>query len=295
MNELQVLFVGTGLAISALPVIARTLMDLHLLRTELGLIVMGAATVNDLVGWAIFVVILDSMQSGGGASHLLLNAGLLVTLMALIIGVGPRLLESTIRFLQTRLRWPAEAASGVIIIAVLITAAATNALGIHAAFGAYLSGVTLARCRTLTMPLSDMTRQLVPAIDGMLYFTTVGLSADIMSHFDLELVLVLVAVASIGKVVGGLIGGRVAKMPPKIALAVGVGLNSRGAMEILLASTALEYGLIDQRLFVALVVVAVVTSITSGPIMRRLLASSQPDTSSGMVPSRLIVANDSRS
>ena len=88
------------------------------------------------------------------------------------------------------------------------------------------------------------------------------------------------AVARLGKILGAGLGARLGGMPGRQALAVGFGMNARGAMEMILASIALDYGLIDQRIFVALIVMALVTSLLSGPIMQRLLRSqpSRADT-----------------
>ena len=104
-----------------------------------------------------------------------------------------------------------------------------------------------------------------------LYFVSVGLRVDFAAHFDFGLVLLVLLIACVGKIVGAGLGAWIGGMGLREALAVGFGMNARGAMEIILASVALEYKLIDQRIFVALVVMAIVTSMLSGPIMGRLI------------------------
>jgi Kef-type K+ transport system membrane component KefB len=103
-----------------------------------------------------------------------------------------------------------------------------------------------------------------------LYFVSIGLRVNFAANFDLGLVLLIILIACVGKIGGASLGAWLARLPARQALAVGFGMNARGAMEIILASVALEYGLIDERIFVALVVMALVTSVLSGPMIQRL-------------------------
>jgi Kef-type K+ transport system membrane component KefB len=105
-----------------------------------------------------------------------------------------------------------------------------------------------------------------------LYFVSVGLRVNFVAGFDLLLVAVVLAVACLGKLAGATLGARLGGMPPGRALAVGFAMNARGAMEVILATVALQEGLIDQRIFVALVFMAIVTSLMSGPAIKRLVS-----------------------
>jgi Kef-type K+ transport system membrane component KefB len=114
---------------------------------------------------------------------------------------------------------------------------------------------------------------LVNYVFAPLYFVSIGLRANFSANFDLFLVIVLILVASVGKILGATLGAWLSKMPLREALAVGFGMNARGAMEILIASIALQYNIIDQRIFIALVITAFVTTIIASPIMQYLMAS----------------------
>ncbi len=103
-----------------------------------------------------------------------------------------------------------------------------------------------------------------------LYFVAIGLRVNFAAGFDLWLVVAVLAVACIGKVAGAGARAWLGGMAPRRALAVGFGMNARGAIELILAIVALEHGLIDQRIFVALVFMAIATSPMSGPAMKRL-------------------------
>lgn len=96
-----------------------------------------------------------------------------------------------------------------------------------------------------------------------------------MAHFDWMLTLSVLLIACVGKVIGCSIGGRLAGMPWRESFAIGFGMNSRGAMEIILGLIALQYGIIDEKIFVSLVAMAIVTSVMSGPLMEAMFKKSE--------------------
>jgi Kef-type K+ transport system membrane component KefB len=271
------IFVGTALSISALPVIARILMDLRLIQRELGIVVMTAAALNDVVGWSLFAILLNVLmpargsESGLSLEAVAANLGLMVGFVAIVLLAGRYLSRPGLHWMRTHLSWP-SAFIGVTSVVVLGAAAVTQTLGIHAVFGAYLVGIALGQALDPgeENEAHDVVHQFAISFFAPLYFVSIGLRADFARDFDLPLVLLVLIVACLGKIGGASLGARLGGMAPREALAVGFGLNARGAMEIILASVALESGLIDQRVFVALVVMAVVTSAMAGPVMSRL-------------------------
>ncbi len=267
------LFIGTALSISALPVIARILMDLDLIEKQLGVIVMAAATIDDLIGWSLFAVILSNIAPHDeSARSLWMTLGLVLVFSVLILGIGLWPGQRALHWSRSHLPWP-SGFIGVSAILVLVAAASAEAIGIHAIFGAFLAGAALAQSSQEQNQAHEIVAQFVRSFFAPLYFVSIGLQVDFAAHFDLLLVSLVLVVACLGKIVGVGIGARLGRLPPREALAVGFGMNARGAMGMILASVALEHQLIDQRVFVALIVTALVTSILSGPIMQRLLAS----------------------
>ncbi len=280
-------FVGTALSISALPVIARILMDLRLIQRELGIVVMTAAALNDVVGWGLFAILLNVLmpgrasQSAMGWETMVANLGLLVGFVTVVLLAGRCLSRPGLHWMRTHLSWP-SAFIGMTTVIVLGGAAVTQTLGIHAVFGAYLVGIALGQALDPgeENEAHDVIHQFAISFFAPLYFVSIGLRANFASDFDLPLVLLVVLVACVGKIGGASLGAWLGGMPSRDALAVGFGLNARGAMEIILASVALESGLIDQRVFVALVVMALVTSAMAGPVMSRLTAEEKEATPS---------------
>jgi mannitol/fructose-specific phosphotransferase system IIA component (Ntr-type) len=160
---------------------------------------------------------------------------------------------------------------GVAVILALLGAALTEWIGVHALLGAFLAGVAFGDSSHLRERTRATIDQFVTAGLAPLFFTTIGLSVDFAANFDLGLTALLIAIACAGKILGCAWGAARAGMERREAWAVGFAMNARGAMEIVLGMIALRAGLIGERLFVALVVMALVTSMMSGPLMARVL------------------------
>lgn len=262
------LFFATALAISALPVIARTLMDLNLFRSDVGMVVIAAAVFNDLVGWIVFALILGMV---GGEDHSIwMTVGWVLGYAALMLTLGRFLLHKSLPFIQAHLSWPSGVLSFALILA-LFGAAITEWIGVHALFGAFLVGVALGDSAHLRERTRTSIDQFVTGGLAPLFFTTIGLSVDFVANFDPLLTLLVLVIACAGKILGCAWGARRAGMVRREAWAVGFGMNARGAMEIILGLIALRAGIIGEELFVALVIMALATSMMSGPLMEWVL------------------------
>lgn len=265
------LFMGTALSISALPVIARILMDINLLKTEMGAIVMGSATLNDLIGWSLFAAVLGSV-----APENLLNLPpyatfvIVLGLFAVMLTVGRAAARRAQDWLRSNLPWPGGFL-GVAAAIMLAVAAVSEAIGIHAVFGAFLAGLAFSEGQEKRNEAHEMVYQFVMYFFAPLYFVSVGLRANFVTAFDPVLVAVVLIVACAGKIIGATLGAMAGRVERKQALAIGFAMNARGAMEMLLATVALDVGLIDDRIYVALITMALVTSVISGPAIERLI------------------------
>lgn len=270
------LFMATALSISALPVIAKTLIDLNLYRSDLGMVVVAAAIFNDLVGWIIFAIILGLMGTSANPNMSIgQTIGLTLGFAALMLTVGRWLIGRLLPWLQAYTSWPGGVLGFALSLA-LLGAAFTEWIGVHAIFGSFLVGIAIGDSPHLREQTRNVIGQFVSFIFAPLFFASIGLRVDFFTHFDLPLTLTVLLIACLGKVIGCGLGARWSGMAQREAWAVGFGLNARGAMEIILGLLALQYGLIGQRLFVALVSMALITSMMSGPVMQRLLKSKKP-------------------
>jgi Kef-type K+ transport system membrane component KefB len=251
------LFIGTALSISALPVIARILMDLDLLKTGLGGIIVGAATINDIVGWSIFALILSIIKTN---ISLGLNMGLTAGVLVVTIGI---LYQTD----KNRAWFESPFGGGIIDLIALIMLAASIASelwGAHGIFGAFLSGVILSERSHRRDLILKKAYLPVMTILAPIYFVSIGLKTNFAANFDPAIILLVFSVACIGKILGAGLGAMAGGLKERTALAIGFGLNARGAMEIVLATAALDYGLIEEHIFVALVIMALATTVISG-------------------------------
>jgi len=272
------LFLGVALSISALPVIAKTLLDLGLFKTDVGLLVMAAATIDDLAGWIGLSLLLGPVR---GAGVDLVAFGRTVALAAAFTAVlllaSRRLIDGAL----ARVERVAVAASGRVLSAVillaLVGAAATQAIGLHAIFGGFVVGLTVGESSRITERTRAAIEDFVFNVFAPVFFASIGLRVDFAAAFDPRLVVLVFALATLPKLVGCTVGARIGGMKWRQATAVGFGMNARGAIGILLADLAHEAGLLTDQIFVALVVMALATSLVSGPAMKRLLYAEEPD------------------
>lgn len=269
-------FFATAISISALPVIARTLMDLELYTSDLGMIVIAAALFNDLLGWMVFAVMLGLL--GGGANAFLgVSATIVCTLLcaAAILTIGRWMLHRSLPWIQAHTTWPGGVMGFAVTLALLV-AALTEWIGIHAIFGAFLVGVAVGDSSHLREQTRRSILDFVSFIFAPLFFASVGLRIDFAAKFDLPIVLTVLAIACAGKILGCALTAKLTGIDWRASWAVGFAMNARGAMEIVLGLLALHNGLIRQRMFVALVIMAAVTTLISGPAIKRVLRRPRP-------------------
>lgn len=270
---LLALFMGTALSISALPVIARILMDLALINTDTGAIVMGSATVNDLIGWSLFALVIGNYAS---MSVLYLppymTLILVIMLFITMLTAGQTAGKKAVRWLKDYLPWPGGFI-GIVTVFMLLLGAFAETIGIHAVFGAFLLGVALSQGNGKRDEAHEMLYQFVMFFFAPIYFVSIGLRTDFIASFDLPLVTAILVIACVGKIAGATLGARISGLPARQATAIGFAMNARGAMEMILATVARDAGIIDDRIFVALIIMALVTSIISGPAISRLSAA----------------------
>jgi Kef-type K+ transport system membrane component KefB/mannitol/fructose-specific phosphotransferase system IIA component (Ntr-type) len=285
------LFIGTALSISALPVVARILMDLGLLRTDMGTIVMSSAMFDDLAGWILFGLVLGMMNPNADSGHGIRHTIILVLGFAvLMLTVGRWLIHRILPFIQAHTTWPGGVL-GFIFSLTLASAAFAEYAGIHAVFGAFITGAAVGESPHLRERTSEHIHQIVTNVFAPLFFASIGLHTNFVTNFHLEVTLVILGVACLGKVVGAGWGARLGGMDRRTAIGVGLAMNARGAMEMILGILALQAGLIHEPMFVAIVVMALVTSLFSAPAIRLLLQGKKSASLKEIVSSELFFTN----
>jgi Kef-type K+ transport system membrane component KefB len=267
------LFLGMNLANSANPVIARVLMDLGLLDKQFGTLVMTATIVDDLINWTLFAIVLGQIDPGSVAARPALGTSIATVLAfcaaVLVLGrlAGPRVL----RWLRMRMSWPTTFIAAV-TMAVLVASTAAEYLGVHAFLGAFLVGASIGGIEKERHAAHDAVANVALGFFAPIYFVSMGMTTNFVTHFDAALVGLVLLCACATKIGSVLLGARLAGMGiDRETWAVAFALNARGATGIILAGVGREHGVIDDRMFVAMVLMALITSLLSGPAIRGLL------------------------
>jgi Kef-type K+ transport system membrane component KefB len=261
-----VLFFGLALSITALPVLARILVDLGLLHTPLGATALSSAAVGDGVAWLVLTVILASTGLSG-TGDIATTAGLAAALMvATFLCVRPGL-----RALVARTSSP-QLLLGALVVGAIGYAGLTQLIGLHPVIGAFLFGVAVPRGAPVITRLSEQLQGFTIAILLPLFFAGVGLSTSVgllgtsATNWLLFLVVLTAAIAS--KLIGAGGAARLAGLPTHEAIRLGTLMNCRGVTELVVATIGLQYGLVSGLGFTILVLVAIITTAATGPLMR---------------------------
>ncbi|MGH9684605.1 MAG: cation:proton antiporter [Candidatus Acidiferrales bacterium] len=285
------LFVGTALSISALPVIAKILMDLNLLRSEMGTVIMSSAMFDDLVGWILFSMVLGMMNAGKGSSGSIGRTIILVVVFTgLSLTVVRWLIDKILPILQAHSTWPGGVL-GFIFTLTLASAAFAEFAGIHAVFGAFIIGIAVGESTHLRKRTSEHIHQIVTNVLAPFFFASIGLRTNFVTNFNLWVTVTVIAVACVGKLVGAGLGARLGGMDRRTSWGIGLAMNARGAMEMILGLLALQFGLIRESMFVALVIMALFTSLVSAPALHYLIQKRRALMLKDAISSKLFLPN----
>lgn len=285
MGPTQMIFIGLCIAITALPVSVRILMDLDKLQTDIGQRIISAAVTNDVASLLLLGVILGVKSSGSATQNLLMSVGLALVkalvFMAAIILVSRIIKKYTPgRFRRSRnLIDPLlvklkgkESLFGVVLLFVIAFASLSELLGLHFIVGAFFGSMLLSHAvlgRANFEEVRKTASNVTMGFLGPIFFAAIGLEFDASSLRNWKIVVAVLVVAFVGKIAGGYLGGRLAGMDGKKSWALGIGLNGRGIMELVIANVALSNGFIGNQLFTILVLMATVTTIVTPVLLKR--------------------------
>jgi Kef-type K+ transport system membrane component KefB len=198
------LFMGTAMSITALPVVVRILMDLDLFKSKMGMLIVAAAMVNDIIGWLIFSVILSFMGKGSSLS-LVQTIGITLIFTFFMLTLVKAVVNRILPWINKKLAWPGGVLSLSIALCFL-AAAFTEWLGIHAIFGAFLFGVALGDSEHMSERAKEIVHQFINNIFAPLFFVSIGLKINFIANFDLMLTLAVLGISFAGKIVGSGLG-----------------------------------------------------------------------------------------
>jgi Kef-type K+ transport system membrane component KefB/nucleotide-binding universal stress UspA family protein len=268
------LFMGVALSISALPVIAKILADMNLMRRDFGQITIAAGMANDLIGWLLLGVVAGIAGSGGFEPvRLLVTVVAVVAFLGISMTVGQRASDAILRKARGRDDSFTGALTATLMVA-LVLGVITHAIGVEAVLGALVAGIVLSRSKYQHKDVQHTLETLSNAVFAPIFFATAGLYVDFGvllegSNWAWGLLIILVAIAT--KLVGSYAGASRSGMSRMEGLAIGLGLNARGALEIVVATIGFSLGVLNEAAYAAVVVMAIVTSMIAPPLLRPVL------------------------
>ncbi len=260
------LFMATVMTISAMPIAARALHDLKLSKTDLGFLIMSALSVNDIIGWLLFTLVLGFFTQAvldAAKIVLILSATIGFTVFCLTIG---RYFASFVinKIKEKQLPQPGVSLTFICLLG-LLCGAVTQKIGIHALFGFFIAGVMAGGAKALSEKTRQVISQMVYAVFVPLFFASIGLKVDFFKNFDIFLVLLISVIGILGRFLGAWLGVNLTSLSKVSRLPIAIAHTPGGAMEIVVGVLALEYKLITEPVFVAIVFGALFSSIILGP------------------------------
>lgn len=264
------LFLGVAMGVSAIPVIAKTLLEMRLLHRDIGQLIVSAAAVDDIVGWLLLSVVSALAVTGLVAGQVAFSiAGLLVVLVLTVVAGRP-LVNASLRLASRS----SEQGPGIatVVVLLLLAAAGTHAMGMEPVLGTLLCGILIGSSKHVDLARLAPLRTIVLAVLTPIYFATAGLRMDLTALRDpavLGSALLVLVVAVLGKFAGAYLGARVGGLSHWEGLALGSGLNARGVIQVIVAIVGLRLGVLTTATYTIIVLVAIVTSLMAPPTLRR--------------------------
>lgn len=265
------LFLGVSMSVTAFPVLARILTELDMLTSKVGSIAIACAAVDDVTAWCLLAVVVGIVRAGVVGDSLITIALTLGFVLFMLRGLRP-----VLHRLLSRIERPEDVTPNVtagVLLLLFVSSMVTELIGVHALFGAFLAGAILPKQGALAKALVAKIETVAVVVLLPLFFAFSGLRTQIglvSSLHDWLLTLTFIGLASIGKFGGSTIAARLTGMSWREASTIGVLMNTRGLMELVVLNIGYDLGVISPRVFTMLVIMALVTTFATAPIVARL-------------------------
>jgi Kef-type K+ transport system membrane component KefB/nucleotide-binding universal stress UspA family protein len=264
-------FMGVAMSITAFPVLARILAERRLLRTRVGTVAIACAAIGDVIAWCILAFAVSIASTTG------VGDGVVTTLLAfsyvavMLFGVRPLLARLAARVGTSRAM--SQNVVALVLLLVIVSGWVSARIGIHVLFGAFLFGVIFPKEGGFARALAEKLEDVVVVLLLPLFFAMSGLRTEIGllgSANHLAICGAIIAVASVGKFGGSAIAARLTGMSWRESGAIGVLMNTRGLLELIVLNIGLELGLLSPTLFSMMVIMALVTTFVGAPLLQRI-------------------------
>lgn len=276
------LFMAVAMSISAVPVIAKVLMDLKLIRRDIGQLILAAAMTDDTIGWILLAVVAGLAKTGAvDIMTALKSVAAAVVFMLFAFTLGSPLIARIMGVVDKRFGGVGSQISIVLVIA-FFAAALTHEMGIEAVLGAFTVGILAGQAPRFRREVGHTLELITASFLAPIFFASAGVKVDLMKLAEVEVLQVgamVLGIACFGKFVGCYLGAWACKIPHWERLALGSGMNARGAMEIIVATIGLSLGVLGVEMYSIVVMVAIVTSLMAPPLLRWTLSKVKMEAS----------------
>ena len=265
------MFVGVSLSVTAFPVLARILTDLKISKSRMGVVALTCAAIDDVTAWCLLALVVSIAQARGA------DAIRTVALTIVFLFVVLQVVAPLVRWLIPRLdRSPdlTRTALSVVLVAMLASAMATEYIGIHGFFGAFLLGAIIPHGSRIATELNRRLDDFVAVLFLPVFFAYTGMRTEVGLVNGLQNWLLcgaIIAMACLGKFGGTLAAARLSGLKWRDSAALGILMNTRGLVQLIVLNMGLDLGVISPRLFTMLVIMALVTTLMATPILQLLL------------------------
>jgi Kef-type K+ transport system membrane component KefB len=265
------LFMGVAMSITAFPVLARILVERRMLKRPVGALTLACAAIDDVTAWFL-IALATAVATAGGAGEVLTTIALAIAFtLFMVVAIRPLLGRVSVAYEEAG-RIPGGWIAAI-FAGILLSAFATEEIGIAVIFGAFIMGMIMPRNAGLTEDVTHRMEDMVVTLLLPMFFAYTGLRTDI-GLLDRPILwgitLLLIAVAIVGKFFGALIAAKITGWNWRASAVIGTLMNTRGLTELIVLNLALEKGVISEALFAMLVIMALVTTFMAGPLLALL-------------------------
>jgi Kef-type K+ transport system membrane component KefB len=273
------LFMGTAMSITAIPILGRIMMEMNIARTKLGAVTITAAAIDDACGWILLATVSAIVNSGfkfGGTVIMITETVLFAALMVLV--VRPLVCKWARGVVRANNGALGLTSLAILISLLFLSAIATSKIGIFAIFGAFIFGALLSGEKEFRLAVNNRLKDFVTAFFLPIFFTNTGLRTDMGTIHGPGMwafAAAVCVVAIVGKFGGCSLAARWSGFSYREATLIGIMMNTRALMELIVIRTGLELGVIPPSVFCMLVMMAVLTTIMTSPLMLRMIPGTE--------------------
>src|SRR5216684_1408524 len=268
------LFLGTAMSVSSVKILSMTLMEIGVIRRDIGQLILATAILDDTIAWIIIAVI-AGIATKGTVDLPTVGASLALTALFMVFSltIGRRLVAWLIVWVNDHMTIEVPVITAILVV-MLGMALNTELIGVHTALGAFVAGILIGQSPILTEHIESQLRGFIIAFFSPVFFAVAGLGMDLRTLLDpalLGFTLAIILIASIGKFLGALAGGMLGGLNWLESLALATGLNARGSTEVIIATVGLSMGALSNQLYTMIVAMAVATTMVMPPTLRWMM------------------------